>query len=394
MQAGLATGLVVARVSVMSSKALAGAFSLLALIGLSVSLATALSLARVTGVRPISDAEIRTEIGRLLQQQFISSPEWFEGELRKSIDAGDIDDAELLLKSANLVNYDIPSELKKRVDDEMSAVNTAVRIAKGCFGGAIMGDGGGVTSILCSTASDFMIVGDIRDAGKELIALASGSEPNYSLLGLSAAGLLFEFAAPATGGATVPVKAGSSVLKSGVRGKWLPESLVQNIAEVARKAVDFGAIKRAAARGFPRGLRNELSSAINLSSLDQLVRASQVLYAIYKTSAAIDAIMVARTARSLKDIKSAERLSKAFKALGVRPGPVLRTLGSSALSVSGKVIRYDYRDWSIFRQAATERAWRFLFPAAFAFYHFRLSRRNKADVASGEGGCSAGDIEH
>lgn len=256
----------------------------------------------------------------------------------QALDAGDADGAELLAEAAELAGIGVPKPIADRLAAEMVPWKQAARKAADCGKGAVLGQAAGVAGIACSVVADMTLLGDVRDATIELGKPLRGEEPDSLILGLAVAGLVLEVAAPATGSASLGAKGGTAVLKVGAKSRLIARRLLDEVGGVLSSAIRPGPLKAlspADLADVPR-LRRAMGESVDLRRLAPLTQAGTSLARIAEKGALGDAVMVARTARTLDDVKTAEKLASVF---GKRTGAVLKVLGAKAFDLVTLAVR-------------------------------------------------------
>ncbi|GEM_PF-2836685 len=246
---------------------------------------------------------------------------------------GDVEGVVMYLQAAELAGVPVPEAVKSRFRQETVWWKSLGRGTVNCGTGAITGKAASVEGIVCSVAADMTVVGDLRDGTIELAKLVRGEEPDYVVLGLVGAGLALQAAAPATGGASLGGKAGTSVLKVGVKTATVSRRMIGEIGAVAKGAIHLAPLKAldaADVKDFEK-LRRAADQAIDRRKLAPVIEAAERLDGIRKRGGLEDAVMVMKTVDRLDDFKAAEKLSKAF---GNRTAAVLRVLGRDAFELA------------------------------------------------------------
>ncbi|MFG1301772.1 hypothetical protein V5F49_18455 [Xanthobacter sp. V3C-3] len=239
----------------------------------------------------------------------------------------------------------IPEALRSRVDVANSALAETMRAAKAFGLGFVTGTPQDLPGLAGAAASDLMVWGDIRDAGREGLKLARGEEADQLILGLSAVGLAITAGTYATGGLGLPARMGISLVKVAKRTGKLSAALARSLTRAVREAVDFTALRRLAAHpGTVDGaaLKGVVRSD-RVATLSRMLDDTARIEAKAGTRAALEALSVADGGR---DLARAARLADAK---GVQTLAILKTLGRGALVITGALFHLI---WWIFATAA------------------------------------------
>lgn len=239
----------------------------------------------------------------------------------------------------------VPASLRARVEAAGSALAETARAAKAFGLGFVTGTPQDLPGLAGAAASDLMVWGDIRDAGREGLKLARGEEADQLILGLSAVGLAMTAGTYASGGLGLPARLGISLVKVAKRTGKLSAALARSLTRAVREAVDFAALRRlathpgavdgAALKGVVRSER--------VSGLARMLDDTGRIQSKAGTRAALEALAVADGSR---DLSRAARLADAK---GVQTLAILKTLGRGALVITQALFHLI---WWLFATAA------------------------------------------
>ncbi len=250
----------------------------------------------------------------------------------------DIEGVELLVQAAELVGIPVPQAVQDRYAAENTAWKTSQRFVKKCGKGFVLDEGEGLVGMGCSLASDMTMLGDLRDVAAESYKIAEGKEPDKLVLGLAVAGLALEAGGAVTGGTSVGVKVGTSLMKTGVKTATVSRRLMHEVGRLVSSAINTKPLKSLTlsdAMNMPK-IRAVASEAVDLRRVEPVIEAAGTLRKIEQRGKRVDAIMVLKTAESLDDIKSAEKVSAVFMG---KTGAVLKVIGRKAYDFTGFVFK-------------------------------------------------------
>lgn len=148
------------------------------------------------------------------------------------------DDAELAASYVALADARAVAVAPSQRARVMLATSTTAQIVRGAgrFGqGFATGRAEDIAGLAGATAGDLTVWGDMRDAGREAWHWASGAEVDPLMLGLSTAGLAATGATYATFGASLPARAGLSVLKGARRAGLFSARLAADVGRLVRR---------------------------------------------------------------------------------------------------------------------------------------------------------------
>lgn len=116
-------------------------------------------------------------------------------------------------------------------------------IGKGVLDGIWKGKGACLESMLSATATDFFLVGDIRDLTWQGIRKYRGEETDTFVAALSGLGIVLTGATYSTAGGAAPAKGSVSLLKLAKRLNKLSEPLQKNLIRIFGKCVELKRVR-------------------------------------------------------------------------------------------------------------------------------------------------------
>ncbi|MBS7540757.1 hypothetical protein [Ancylobacter lacus] len=200
----------------------------------------------------------------------------------------------------------------------------------GSFGrGLVTGTADDLPGLAGAVAGDLTVWGDLRDGGRQVLNWARGEEVDDLILGLSAAGIAATGVTYATLGASLPMRAGLSVLKGARRAGLMSARLTADVvrglrpaapaaARLGGAAADGAGASRLAARGTARGTVSLAALAGDLGAAQGKAGTRATLLGLRHLDGAGDAARL----RRLAEVKGGQTLA------------ILKTLGRGALVVT------------------------------------------------------------
>lgn len=239
------------------------------------------------------------------------------------------------LELADTRGLAVPPELRAKVEAMTAPTAQALRAARSFGAGFVSGQPEDVAGLTGALAGDLMVWGDIRDASREGWKLARGEDANELILGLSAVGLALTAGTYATGGASLPVRAGITLVKVSERTGKLSAALARSLTRMVRESVDLAAVRRlathpgavdaAAVKGVVRTNR--------IAALARTLDDVAVVQAKAGTRAALEGLRVADNGRDLS------RVARLAEAKGGQTLAILKTLGRGAIVITGALLK-------------------------------------------------------
>ncbi|MFG1480333.1 hypothetical protein V5F53_17000 [Xanthobacter sp. V4C-4] len=229
----------------------------------------------------------------------------------------------------------LPAELRARVAAATAPAAQAARTARSFGAGFATGQPEDLAGLTGALVGDMMVWGDIRDASREGWKLARGEAADELILGLSAVGLALTAGTYATGGASLPVRAGITVVKAGARTGRLSVGLARSLTRAARESVDLAALRRLAANPVvadAAALKGVVRTD-RLAGLARMLDDVATVEAKAGTRAALEGLKVADGGRDLG------RVARLAQAKGGQTLAILKTLGRGAIVVTGVLLK-------------------------------------------------------
>lgn len=224
----------------------------------------------------------------------------------------------------------VPPELRKQVEAANGGAAQALHSAKSFGMGFVTGQPNDLAGLAGAAASDLMVWGDIRDAGREGLKMARGEEPDQLILGLSAVGIAVTAGTYATVGASLPVRMGISLVKVAKRTGRLSAGLLRSFTRAARESVDFVALRRllSGSAAVDGAAVKSVVRTDRLATLTRMLDDTARIEAKAGTRAALEGLKVAEGGRDLS------RVARLADVKGVQTLAILKTLGRGAIAIT------------------------------------------------------------
>lgn len=193
----------------------------------------------------------------------------FIKEIRNSLDVGDISEAQSLVSVAQDHGHQLPDDLIERTSE--NSFQYSIRSAKDFLYGAVTGDVSTAASVSGAMASDFFVVGDVRDLYYEGQSYLEDGEYSNITIGFALFGLASSAPSyiPGTSTPALPLRIGASLFKTANKAQKLSKPLQVRVAKIATSMIDFGALKR--------GLQNSKMPSLKMPSFADFNDAAKTL---------------------------------------------------------------------------------------------------------------------
>jgi hypothetical protein len=163
--------------------------------------------------------------------------------IEQALAKDDADLADSLRALAEKQNVELPAPLVARVDAAVEDAGSASRIAGDAWDGFLSGDAESESALAGALAADLSGFGDLRDLSGEASNFITGAEVDTTTVALAAVGITLTVATVFSLGATLPEKAGVSLLKVVHRMGRLSRPLRRQLLRLGREAVDTQALR-------------------------------------------------------------------------------------------------------------------------------------------------------
>ena len=266
----------------------------------------------------------------------------FAAQVETALAENDVETADIYAETATFTGYSLPPELLADLNEAHGVWQSTWRESTSFAAGFVTGETDDIASFGGAVASDLTVVGDVRDIALEGGAMVAGEPYDEFILVLSGVGLGITTATWATGGAALPVRVGASVTKAAKRTGRLAAPLLDDMAGLARQAVDL-----------PR-LRTDLTSvdATDITGLKRVAgqhletaRHSRLVATLDDIGDISSRLGPAETMRILPHIRSATEIGEVAamaKVLGKKTRAVIELTGKTSL-------RLFKRGWPLMR---------------------------------------------
>lgn len=260
-------------------------------------------------------------------------------EMEAALVDNDITLATSYLALADARGLAVAPDLRARIDQANTGPALARRAAREFGIGFVTGQPQDLAGLAGAAAGDFMVWGDIRDATRETLKYAAGEQPDRLILGLSAVGLALTAGTYATVGASLPVRAGLSLVKVAKRTGRLSVPLSRALLRNVNATVDFTALRHLDRRlsHRPESLdKAAMKGVVRADGLKRLARMMDdvgTIQAKAGTRAALESLRVADSGRDLS------RIARLAEARGGQTLAILKSLGRGAVMVTGALLK-------------------------------------------------------
>ena len=257
-----------------------------------------------------------------------------EREIRDALASGDVDLAQSFVELAaeRKVSVDpaLSDQIKQTEADQRTLANTAGRFVHGLW----TGEPSDLASLAGTAFGDLFVFGDIRDAAREGTRYLTGHQYDPWILGLAGVGIAITAATYASLGATMPERAGVSLVKAARRTGRLNPALAVRVARETVKVEGAG-------------------------GLVQLARNTGRIEAKAGSQAALDGLAIAHEPQDVS------RVARLAAAKGGKTRAIVKLLGRAAIVLTASAIELaSWLLWAAFAlfgfcascKAATERA--------------------------------------
>ena len=258
-----------------------------------------------------------------------------EREMQAALAAGDADLAQSFLELARDRDVAVDPALADRVTAAGAAAASTTHVAGSFVRGLVIGEPNDLVSLAGTALGDLFVFGDIRDATREGVRLATGREADKLILGLACVGLAITAGTYVTLGGGTPVRLGLSLVKAARRTGKLSGRMAEWLGRSLRDAVDLGALRRAFGLSEPALAANAAREAVKVEKaggLVELVGNVGRVEAKAGTQAALDSLAVAEGPRDMS------RFARLAAAKGGKTRAIIKLLGRAAIVLTASAL--------------------------------------------------------
>ncbi len=272
----------------------------------------------------IDERAIRVEL------QQATSGDTLDQRVNAALEEGDIDGAQQYAALADELGKPLSPDTAAELFAAQGTLATIVRNSADFAGAYVTGNADNAAGLAGAIVSDLTVVGDVRDIISEGGKAATGQEYSEFLLALATIGIAAEGAVIATGGSSLMLKAGLSVLKVAKRTGNLTLAFSQRLVRLARAAAGPADGATAALRTGPAGARTTATGADLTRTIARAELASTVgaVNTIAANAGAANTVKLMRFVRTGEDAQNLATLSTRF---GRRTRAVVELTGKTTL---------------------------------------------------------------
>ena len=277
---------------------------------------------------------VDTDIDKALQDT--ATLEYLEKNIDKSFSNNNVDDVKMYLNIAEYLKIKVDNSFLDKMKKENSFYNTTLRNTTHFTKGFIYGNSTDTASLIGSSTSDMLVIGDIRDIYHEGMKYKNDEEYDKLTLGLASLGVALSTSTLLTMGATSSAKVGVSVLKVAKKTGTLSKKFSHIIVLKLQQSANFKLLKKL---DYSNILKLKESAKIFIKSVN--FKATKKLFdkivKINNKTSLEDTVKVMKYVDNEKDLNKIVKLSTKYNKNTVG---VLKILGKGALKSGKIVIKY------------------------------------------------------
>ncbi len=260
-----------------------------------------------------------------------ASPGKINIKILEALEKDDIEDADMYADIGRYMNYEIPADTLRRLDEAHSMSATVVRNTWEFGTGFVTGEGDSTAGLAGAVTSDLTVIGDVRDIATEGGKWLAGQDYNELIVGLSMVGIAATGLTVATGGGGIVVKAGVSIMKAAKRAGRLTKEFGEVLLRMTRDAVNMPALREALRA---TDLRDLTKTQRVLTDYARGVRGAEVFPVLSRIGDMNKAVGPAETIRLMKFVKNGENLEDVAlmtERLGTKTRGIIELTGKASL---------------------------------------------------------------
>lgn len=170
------------------------------------------------------------------------SPETYTQAIQAALEQADVELANSLfeLSQQQVIRLTNQTQLERELAQANSWWAVTQRTSSELWRGFWLGEVHSANSLAASTLSDFLLVGDVRDLGREL---ANWPDADQLVLGLSAVGVGLSVGTVVSGGSSALAAAGASSIKAAKKAGKLNKQLLQQLTDISKNSINPVAVQ-------------------------------------------------------------------------------------------------------------------------------------------------------
>lgn len=250
----------------------------------------------------------------------------FDTAIIEAVREEDIQRAEILHGLAGSLGRSLSSVTEQTYQEAISPGSTFWRWARDAAQGAVTGQSSSIAGLAGAIAADVGAapLGDIRDAGIQLYALAQGQEADDIILGLAVVGIaLYTFDSFSSENLT-GMKAGQAAVKAGLRFSKASAHLSGDLRRVVSNAVDMPGLKTWARTSFNGTNAADAARFVKRGAFDEVGVVADHVKTIFDQGGGSAVLVSLTSADSVADLA---RYRRASLVLGDDAGKTFAVLG-------------------------------------------------------------------
>jgi hypothetical protein len=275
----------------------------------------------------------KQDISQLLKAKL--DKKTLEQNINKAIKKRDFSLAQSYIELAKKLQITIDPTLQKRLKSQSSSISEYIHKGEDFFKGFISGKSSNGASLAGSVASDFSLVGDLRDIYKEGKLYVNNQPYDKFTLSLSMIGVALSATTIASFGASAGAKVGVSILKSAKKSKAITKSFSKLIVNKLDKSVDLKVLKKIDISSIKAIKKSSkvIKKAINPKPIKALLKD---INSIKKNTSTIDTIKILKYVDNQKELNRAIKITSRYKKSSLA---VFKTLGKGVFRGAKFVIK-------------------------------------------------------
>ncbi len=258
-------------------------------------------------------------------------------EITTAINDGHFDEARMYISIAKQHGYGLYYEQYQQQLREQDTKGRRIKDNVGNFvGGFISGKGSSGAEVAGAIASDFTVVGDVRDLHTEYTHYQKKEPVDELVATLSGVGIGLTALAIGTAGSAAPAKAGVSLVKMAKKTRQLTPLFQKQLLRMTSNVFDWNVFLKATQRG--RGMKSIVRSAkkaYHPKAIKPLEKMAGQVSQIHKSSSIADTLRMMKYVNSTNDLR---HLAKVTAKHGKNTRGYLKLLGKSVLR-GGKILK-------------------------------------------------------
>ena len=255
-------------------------------------------------------------------------------EIGAALAAGDSDLAQSFVELAAARHVPLEPALIEKVNAAVAEAATTRHKLVSFTRGLVTGQPDDAAALAGTATGDLFVFGDIRDALRESVRLASGEKADELVLGLACVGIAITAGTYVSFGAAAPARAGLTLAKAARKAGSVSAEFAANVGRMLHGVVDWGALRKVSITQPALAVRTA-REAVKVERAGGLLHLARDVARVEEKAGARAALDGLKIAEKPADMG---RVAKLAEKEGSRTRAIVKLLGRGAIWLVGAAL--------------------------------------------------------